>query len=311
VTILNSILWGDLTSTEYSTLNNPTTSGSGSISITHSDVQGGFTGTGNFNASPLYINAAGNDLRLAYNSPAIHFGATAGAPSVDLLGNPRGANPDVGAYQYTVITTANAIAAAPTVTFVGQVATFVDASGNLAPVSAFSASINWGDGSFTVGTISQSGGSGTTYVVSGSHTYTQSGTYTLSVVVSASTNTPQVTGSGSNTAVVALLTTATAVSPSVPGTIAYGTPETFTATVTSNGGAVNVGSVTFMDTTTATTLASNVGLSGGQASTPPVILGAGTHTIQATYNPDASHSGSSNTKSVTVIKKRRGQTVSQ
>lgn len=100
VTITNSILWGDTTTTEYSTLNNPATSGGGSLSVTYSDVQGGFTGTGNFNANPLYINQAGGDLRLAYNSPAIHAGTATGAPSVDLLGNSRGSNPDVGAYQF-------------------------------------------------------------------------------------------------------------------------------------------------------------------------------------------------------------------
>jgi hypothetical protein len=54
-------------------------------------------------------------------------------------------------------------------------------------------------------------------------------------------------------------------------------------------------------------------LSGsGQASTPPVTLAPGIHTIKATYNPDSSHSGSSNTTSVTVNpKKRRGQITSQ
>src|SRR5262249_30892360 len=92
VTITNSILWGDAT-TEYSTLNNPTTSGGGSLSITYSDVQGGFTGTGNFTANPLYLNPVGSDLRLPYTSPAIHAGTASGAPGTDLLGNSRGSNP--------------------------------------------------------------------------------------------------------------------------------------------------------------------------------------------------------------------------
>jgi len=101
VTITNTILWGDSTSAEYSTLNNPATSGLGSLSIKFSDVQGGFTGNGNFNANPLYLNQAGGDLRLTANSPAIRAGTTTGAPTVDLLGNSRGSNPDVGAYQFT------------------------------------------------------------------------------------------------------------------------------------------------------------------------------------------------------------------
>ena len=311
VTIKNSILLGDNTSTEYSTLNDPATSGGGSLSITYSDVQGGFTGTGNLNANPLYFNPAGNDLRLAYNSPAIHSGTTSGAPTVDLLGNPRGSNPDVGAYQYTVVTTASPIAATVTIAFSGQVATFADSSADVAPVSAFSGLIGWGDSTVSAATISQPGGSGTPYVVSGSHTYTQAGVYTFSVSISASTNAPQVTGSGSSTATVTLIATSTAVSPSA-GTVNYGTSETFTAIVTASGSPVTTGSVTFTDNTTSTTLASNVALNGsGQASTPPVTLAPGSHTIQATYNPDSSHSASSNLTVVTVIKKRAGQVTSQ
>jgi uncharacterized repeat protein (TIGR01451 family) len=56
-------------------------------------------------------------------------------------------------------------------TFSGQVATFTHASG-VEPASAFSATINWGDGTTSTGssvTITLSGG---TYTVSGSHHYT-------------------------------------------------------------------------------------------------------------------------------------------
>jgi hypothetical protein len=312
VTITNSLLWGDVTSTEYSTLNNPATSGAGSVSVNQSDVQGGFAGTGNFNADPLYVNQVNGDFRLLYNSPAIHLGTSLGAPSVDLIGNPRGSNPDVGAYQYILTTTGVPISATPTVPFNGVVATFNDASLDLAPVSAFTASIAWGDLTQSAGTISQPGGSGTMYFVSGSHTYAKSGLFIIAVTASAATNAPQVTGSGTSTAIVALLSTLTTVSPSA-GTVLFGTPETFTAKVTSSGAAVTAGSVTFTDTTTSTILASNVGLnSSGQASTPPVFLAAGNHTIQATYNPDSLHSGSFSTTGVTVTpKKRPAQITSQ
>jgi hypothetical protein len=313
VTISNSLVWGDMTSTEYSTLNDPATSGGGSVSIAQSDVQGGFAGTGNFTANPLYVDQANGDLRLLYNSPAIHLGTTIGAPSVDLLGNSRGANPDVGAYQYTLTTAASPFSATPTVPFNGAVAIFNDASKDIAPPGAFTASIAWGDGTVTAGTISQPGGSGTMYIVSGSHTYAQSRLYIFSVTVTAATNAPQVTGSGTSTAIVALVTTITTVLSSA-NTITYGTPVTFTATVTtSNAAAVTAGSVTFTDTTTSTTLVSNVALNNsGQASTPPVALVAGSHTIQATYNPDPIHSGSFSTTSVTVNpKKRPAQITSQ
>ncbi len=64
-----------------------------------------------------------------------------------------------------------------------KVATFTD--GNLAaPLGNFSAAINWGDGSpTTAGAITQPGGLGTTFTVSGSHTYTAHGTYTVGVTV--------------------------------------------------------------------------------------------------------------------------------
>jgi uncharacterized repeat protein (TIGR01451 family) len=61
-----------------------------------------------------------------------------------------------------------------------QVATFTHASG-VEPASAFSATINWGDGTSSAGTITQSG---TTYVVRGSHTYASGSSHTITTSVS-------------------------------------------------------------------------------------------------------------------------------
>ena len=45
------------------------------------------------------------------------------------------------------------------------------------PITNYTASINWGDGTaLSPGTITQSGG---TFIVTGSHTYTTAGTYSL------------------------------------------------------------------------------------------------------------------------------------
>jgi hypothetical protein len=57
----------------------------------------------------------------------------------------------------------------------GPLATFTD--GNpLAPVSDFTVTIDWGDGSpQSAGTVSQAGGVGTAFTISGSHTYADSG----------------------------------------------------------------------------------------------------------------------------------------
>ena len=60
-----------------------------------------------------------------------------------------------------------------------KVATFTHANG-VEPASAFVATINWGDGSTSTGTITLSG---STYTVRGSHTYTQNGSHTVTTTV--------------------------------------------------------------------------------------------------------------------------------
>ncbi len=64
--------------------------------------------------------------------------------------------------------------------FTGPVATFTD-SGGPAPVGNYSAVINWGDGTApSMGTITVSG---TTFTVSGTHTYASAGTPTITVQI--------------------------------------------------------------------------------------------------------------------------------
>jgi choice-of-anchor C domain-containing protein len=64
--------------------------------------------------------------------------------------------------------------------FTTPVATFTDSPSG-APLSNFAATIDWGDGSTSNGTITQSG---TTYTVNGTHTYAAHGTYTVGVNIS-------------------------------------------------------------------------------------------------------------------------------
>src|SRR5207248_1502018 len=72
--------------------------------------------------------------------------------------------------------------------FSGQVASFADANA-AAPLTDFTsgtggASINWGDGtSATTGTVTQPGGIGTAFVVSGSHTYAEESSHTITVSI--------------------------------------------------------------------------------------------------------------------------------
>jgi PKD repeat protein len=61
----------------------------------------------------------------------------------------------------------------------GRVATFTDDNPN-APVSDFSASINWGDGTTTKGNVATSGSK---FSVSGTHTYNKAGTFTIKISI--------------------------------------------------------------------------------------------------------------------------------
>jgi hypothetical protein len=51
----------------------------------------------------------------------------------------------------------------------------------LEPASAFTATIAWGDGTTSLGIVSQPGGTGAPYIVQGSHTYLGDGNYTVTM----------------------------------------------------------------------------------------------------------------------------------
>ena len=65
------------------------------------DVQGGYPGTGNLDADPLFVNPAAGNFQLQTASPCADTGTADGAPTVDLLGAPRPqrAGMDMGAYE--------------------------------------------------------------------------------------------------------------------------------------------------------------------------------------------------------------------
>ena len=103
--LVNCIFWND----------NPDEiclSGTSSVSVTYSDIQGGWTGTGNIDSDPLFADTANADFSLTENSPCIDAGTpdTTGLnlPPWDILGNQRIwdgdgdeiAIIDMGAYEY-------------------------------------------------------------------------------------------------------------------------------------------------------------------------------------------------------------------
>ena len=120
--------------------------------------------------------------------------------------------------------------------FSGSVGLFTDSSGNTNP-AIYSASIDWGDGSSnTAGTVTGSGGlSG--FSVSGSHTYTAAGSYTVQVTITDGTDYFYIT----STAIVAD-TPLSLAGTSAPTGVASGTSFTHqVATFTSANSYLTVG----------------------------------------------------------------------
>ncbi|MDP3149936.1 MAG: FISUMP domain-containing protein [Ignavibacteria bacterium] len=75
----------------------------GTTSVTYSNIDGGFTGTGNIDVDPLFVDGSNNNYHLSGTSPCIGAATSTNAPSKDIEGNPRpnpsGSNPDMGAYE--------------------------------------------------------------------------------------------------------------------------------------------------------------------------------------------------------------------
>jgi hypothetical protein len=108
--------------------------------------------------------------------------------------------------------------------FSGTVATAHDPDSS-ATGSQYSASINWGDGSTSNGTVSGSGGN---FIVTGSHTYTEQGSYTVTVKVTDIDNPGNSATATSSAHVADAALHARSVRPHKSGLRAYGTFARFT-----------------------------------------------------------------------------------
>jgi len=150
--------------------------------------------------------------------------------------------------------------------FNGTVATFTDSRAGAGPAD-FTASINWGDGSTTPGTITANGGG--VFSVSGMHTYADEGTF--SVPVQIKDNVSMMTANATSTANVA------------EGDALTGHPVTFTPTAA----IPFTGTVaTFTDTDTANVPSDfTASINWGDATITPgtVTGGSGTFTVSGTH----------------------------
>jgi len=84
-TIVNTILWEDTAPEIHVTGGSPT--------VTYCDVQGGWPGTGNIDADPIFVGPEKEDFHLRWHSPCVD----AGDPS---LTDPDGTCSDIGAFYF-------------------------------------------------------------------------------------------------------------------------------------------------------------------------------------------------------------------
>ncbi|UCC23004.1 MAG: right-handed parallel beta-helix repeat-containing protein [Planctomycetota bacterium] len=73
LTVSNCILWGNTPEEIYD-------DGTSSTSVSYSDVEGGYSGTGNIDADPCFVDADANNFRLLYDSPCIDAGDNNSVP---------------------------------------------------------------------------------------------------------------------------------------------------------------------------------------------------------------------------------------
>ena len=136
--IVNSIVYGNLTGAIFLGF-------SGIATVSYSDVQGGWAGTGNITANPMFLSSP-SDLRLGSGSPAVDSGNNAAVPggvTTDVAGLPRffddpgaanvgaGTPPlvDMGAYERVPLTVSAPTPASQTVCAGAGVSFTVTASG--------------------------------------------------------------------------------------------------------------------------------------------------------------------------------------
>lgn len=280
ITLVNDIFYGD-TGGEV---------GAGSAAASYCDIQGGYPGTGDINADPLFVGSPA-DLHLQRGSPCLGAGTASGAPATTIDGQTRSTPPSIGAYEGTVTgnnATTTTLTSSINPSISGQSVTFA------ASVSKSTAGANpTGTVSFVVDQVTHtpvplSNGYYASYTTSaltaGRHTVTAVYNGDASYAPSISQSLTQVV-SGATTSVAL----ASSLNPS-----AYAQQVSFAATVTGRG---PTGTVTFTDMTANTTLGTATLFGSATSATATATfstssLTVGSHQIIASYPGDTSNNSS-------------------
>jgi hypothetical protein len=186
-------------------------------------------------------------------------------------------------------------------TFSATVATFSDTGYPSNSPSDFTATIDWGDGTITVGTVS--GGDGTAFTVSGTHTYTDEGSFTPIVTLTddaPGTATATATGAANVAEADVLSGTATSISTTEGNTFS-GQVATFTNTgYPGNPASDFTATIDWGDGTTDTTTVTG-GAGSFTVSGTHTYVDEGTFTLKVTLTDDAPGTASATATNTAVV----------
>jgi RHS repeat-associated protein len=283
------------------------TGGSSSASAYQASI---FWGDGQTAAGTIAANGSGG-----FTVTGSHRYAQVGQDAIlvvltDNTGTSASASSTATVADATLTLTGSAFNTTAGTTFSGTAATLSDADQG-ATAGNFSATIDWGDGTTSDGTVSADA-NGNGFVVSGSHSYTNAGSFTTTVQVADSGGSTASAGSTAtvgNQVSMQIAQTSTTTTASTSGTpAAFGQMVTFSAAVRpTSGSGTPTGTVTFKDGST--TLGSAT-LSNGTASLALTSLAVGSHGITESYSGDSHFTAStSSTLTQTVQKAGTSTTV--
>jgi uncharacterized repeat protein (TIGR01451 family) len=262
-----SINWGDGTTTPASTITGP--------------AAGVFTVTGGH----------------TYAEDGLYTLTVTVTDSVDATTVPRSIQINVGESVLTM-SALGPFSVAEGTAFNGALATFSD-PGSTDPVASFTATIDWGDGTTTPGTITGSNGA---YSISGAHTYADERSFSATVTAFENSNpTFSISISVSMTVTEADVLVGTPVNFSVRQSVAFSGPvATFTDTYTGNVAADFTATILWGDATTSAGVVSGGGASY-TVSGNHTYANFGVFTVTVTLSDDAPGTATATTTSTATV----------